>query len=116
MKFSRAIILRRARLIVLAWASASLFFTAVLIVSGFGHKPLGYALYANALHFALWTFAVPILFGFTRAFSIRHGKISNIAVIVLVVAVTATAVTLSLWRIVFSTYFPYRSDYPSLGS
>jgi hypothetical protein len=116
MKFNRAIILRRARLIVLAWASASLFFTAVLMVSDFGHKPLGYALYANALHFALWIFAVPILFGFTRVFPIRHGKISNIAVIVLVVAVTATAVTLSLWTIVFSTYFPYRSDYANLRS
>jgi hypothetical protein len=117
MKFNRAIILRRARLTVLVWAGASLFFTAVLMVSDLGgHKTLSFALYANAVHFALWTLALPVLSRCTRAFPIRHGKIWNIAVIVPVVAVVGAAVTWSLWAIVFSTYFPYRSAYPNLRS
>lgn len=115
MKLNRTIIGRRARLIVMAWAGTSLFFTAVLMLSDLGgHKPLGFALYANAVHFALWTFILPILSRCTRSFPLDSGnRIWNGFALLLIVATLAASVTLTLWAIVFSTYFPYRSSYPT---
>ena len=46
-------VLDRLKFVILGWAAATVFFTAVLEISELGHKPLGFALYANAVHFAL---------------------------------------------------------------
>jgi sensor histidine kinase YesM len=87
------------------------------MVSDLGHKPLGFALYGNAVHFALWTFALPLLSKCTQTFPLNHRKrIWNAAALLLIVALLATLVVLTHWAIVFSTYFPYRSSFPTFKS
>lgn len=105
----------RIKFVILGWVAASLFFTAILMISDLGgHKSLAYALYTNAIHFAFWALALPLLSKCTLVFPLRRGKrIWNAAVLLLVVAITAALVMLSQWAIVFSTFFPYRSDYPT---
>jgi hypothetical protein len=62
----------RFKYVVLGWAGASLFFTAFLMVSDLGgHKPFGFALYTNAVHYALWALALPLLSRATRSFPLR---------------------------------------------
>jgi hypothetical protein len=76
-----------------------------------GDKPFGFALYANAVHFALWTVALPLLSQCTHKFPLGHGKkIWNGAVLLLSVAVFGSVVMLSQWAILYSTYFPYGSS------
>ena len=53
--------LARLRIVILGWAGASLFFTAVLEISELGRKRLGFALYSNAVQFALWVLTLPLL-------------------------------------------------------
>lgn len=65
------IALARLRIVILAWAGASLFFTAVLEISELGHKPLRFALYSNSVHFALWTLVLPFLTRCTRKFPLN---------------------------------------------
>src|SRR5215472_13519067 len=115
MKLNRAVILRRARLTVMAWAGISLFFTAVLMVSDLGgRKPLSFALYANAVQFALWTLLLPVLSWCATSFPIAgQKKIWNGVVVLLIVAVLGALVAVIHWAIIYSTYFPYRSLYPS---
>jgi sensor histidine kinase YesM len=96
-----------------AWAGATLFFTAVLMLSELGHKPLGFALYANAVHFALWGLALPLLSKCIRWFPLTRKKWWHGAVLLLVVAALGTLVMLSQWAILFSTFFPYHSSYPA---
>jgi hypothetical protein len=102
----------RLKLVVLGWAGASLFFTAVLMVSDIGgDKPLAFALYANAVHFALWALALPVLSRCVRRFPLIHAKrMRNAAVLLLTVAGFGFVVMLSQWAILYSTYFPYRSS------
>ena len=50
----------RIKFVILGWVAASLFFTAILMISDLGgHKSLAYALYTNAIHFAFWALALP---------------------------------------------------------
>jgi two-component system, LytTR family, sensor kinase len=116
MSFDPALIGARARIVVPAWAGASLFFTAVLMLSDLGgRKSLGYVLYGNALHFALWACLLPILWRSAKALPITSGRrIWNGFVLLLIVALLAGAVAVCHWAIVYSTYFPYRSLYPSM--
>jgi two-component system, LytTR family, sensor kinase len=99
----------RLKFVILGWAGASLFFTAVLMVSDLGgHKPLGFALYANAVHFALWTLALPLLSKCTLTFPLSRGRrVWNALALLLIVAALGAAVMLSQWAILYSTYFPY---------
>lgn len=114
MILNRAIVLRQARLIVLAWAGASVFFTAVWEISELGHKPLGFALYANAVHFALWALVLPLFIQCIRRFPLKDPKrIRNAGIRLILIAVLAIFVAFMYWAIVFSTYFPYRSSYPT---
>ena len=106
--------LRRAVLVLLAWAAVSLFFTGVLVLSDLGRKPLGFALYANALHFALWALALPILSKCSRMLALDGAnRIRNGALVLAVIVALATAVMLIQWAILYRTFFPYRSDYPT---
>ncbi|HXE33685.1 MAG TPA: histidine kinase [Verrucomicrobiae bacterium] len=102
----------RLKLVILGWAVASLFFTAVLMVSDIGgDKPLAFALYANAVHFALWALALPVLSRCVRRFPLSHAKrIRNAVVLLLTVAGFGFVVMLSQWAILYSTYFPYHSS------
>lgn len=103
--------LLRIRFALLGWALASLFFTAVLLVGSIGdQKPPMFALYANAVHFALWTLLLPFLNRCTRNFPLdgpRRGL--NMAALLLIVAAIAAPVVLVQWAILFFTYFPYHS-------
>jgi two-component system, LytTR family, sensor kinase len=105
----------RLRFAVLGWAGATLFFTVVLMVSDLGgDKPFVFALYTTAVHFALWTLALPLLSRCVRAFPLSAPKkMWNAAVLLLIVALLGSAVLLTHWAIVFHTYFAYRSAYPT---
>jgi two-component system, LytTR family, sensor kinase len=105
--------LARLKIVVLAWAVASLFFTAVLLVSDV-HKPPVFALYANAVHFALWALALPLLSKCTRRFPLAHGrKMWNGAVLLLTAAASGSVVMFVQWTVLYLTFFPYRSEYPT---
>jgi len=102
--------LTRFRIIILAWAGVSVFFTAVLELGELGHKPLGFALYSNAVHFAFWGLALPLLQKCIRLFPLkRRNRIRNGAVRLILVAVLALAVSAAHWAVAFLTWFPYRS-------
>jgi two-component system, LytTR family, sensor kinase len=103
--------LLRIRFALAGWALASLFFAAVLLVGDIdGHKPPLFALYANAVHFALWTLLLPILARCTRRFPLDGPRrIRNAAALLLIVAALAVPVMITQWAILFFTYFPYRS-------
>lgn len=104
----------RLKIVILGWAGASVFFTAVLEISELGHKPLGFALYGNAVHFALWALTLPLLAKCIRRFPLKDAKrIRNIGVRLILVAVLAPLVAFTHWAIIFPTYFPYRSFYPT---
>jgi two-component system LytT family sensor kinase len=106
----------RIRFVLAGWALASLFFTAVLLVGDIdGHKPPIFALYANAVHFALWTLLLPFLARCTRRFPLDGPRrIRNVAALLLIVAALAVPVMITQWAILFFTYFPYHSaTFPS---
>ncbi len=115
MILDRNIVFRRARLIVPAWAGASVSFAALLEISELGHKPIGFALYSSAVHFALWALALPFLMKCIRHFPMKPRPIRNAGIRLILVAALALLVILAHWAIIFSTYFPYRSSYPELG-
>jgi sensor histidine kinase YesM len=109
--------LTRVRIVILAWAGASVFFTALLELSEFGHKPLGFALYANAVHFAFWGLTLPLLEKCIEPFALKKpNRIRNGAICVVVVALLALAVSIAHWGIVFLTWFPYRSSDPTFSA
>jgi hypothetical protein len=87
----------RIKFVILGWVAASLFFTAVLMISDLGgHKPFVFALYANAIHFALWALVLPLLSKCTLTFPLRPGKrVWNAVVLLLVVAIAAALVMFS---------------------
>src|SRR5579864_4693924 len=98
----------------LGWAAASLFFAAVSLVTDVGgHMPWVFALHSNAVHFALWAVALPLLSKCTSRFPMDRGnKIWHSSVLLVIVAMVGSAVMLGQWAIVYSTCFPYRSEYP----
>lgn len=105
----------RLKLALLGWAGASLFFTAVLLVSNLGQKPFGFALYATSVHFALWTIAVPLLARCTRRFQLNgRMKVWNGTILLLIVVALGATIMLAHWSIVFFTFLPYRSADPTL--
>jgi len=108
----------RIRFVLAGWALASLFFTAVLLVGNIGdHKPPAFALYANAVHFGLWTLLLPLLTQCTRSFPLDESRRSrNAAALLLIVAALAAPVMVTHWAILFFTYFPYRSSDLTLWS
>jgi two-component system LytT family sensor kinase len=115
MNLNSTILLRHARVIVSAWAGASVFFTALLEISELGHKPLGFALYSNAVHFALWALTLPFLTKCIQRFPLKDPKrIRNAGIRLILVAVLGLLVTFTHWAIIFPTYFPYRSSYPTI--
>jgi two-component system, LytTR family, sensor kinase len=103
--------LTRLRIVILAWAGASVFFAAVLELSELGHKPLGFALYSNAVHFAFWGLTLPLMGKCIRLFPLkRPNRIRNSVVCLVLVALLAPAVSVAHWGFAFLTWFPYRSD------
>jgi LytS/YehU family sensor histidine kinase len=79
-----------------------------------GRKPLSFALYANAVHFALWRALLPVIWQSVTILPITgRNKGRNGLSLLLIVAILAALVALAHWAIVYTTYFPYRSSYPS---
>jgi two-component system, LytTR family, sensor kinase len=106
--------LARIKIVIVGWAAATVFFTAVLEISELGHKPLGFALYANAVHFALWTLTLPIFVRCIRRFPLKEAKrIRNAGILLILIAVLAMLVNLTHWAIVYPTWYPYRSSVPT---
>jgi two-component system, LytTR family, sensor kinase len=106
--------LARLKIVILGWAGVSLFFTAVLEISELGHKPLGFALYSNAVHFALWTLALPLFVQCVRRFPLKNpNRNQNAGIRLVLIAASATLVDFTHWAIVFPTYFPDRSSLPT---
>ena len=87
----------RLKWVILAWAGASVFFTAVLELSELGHKPLGFALYSNAVHFAFWGLTLPLmgkciqLFPLKKPDRIRNGVVHLVLVAILAPAFIASS-------------------------
>jgi two-component system, LytTR family, sensor kinase len=106
--------LARIKFVIVGWAAATVFFTAVLEISELGHKPLGFALYANAVHFALWALTLPIFVRCIRRFPLKEPKrIRNAGILLILIAVLAMIVDFTHWAIVYPTYYPYRSSVPT---
>jgi two-component system, LytTR family, sensor kinase len=102
------------KLVILGWACASIFFTALLELSELGHKPLGFALYSNAVNIALWTLGLPLLMSFVRRFPWKRWRwLPSIALRLGFIALLAALVALLHWAIVYPSYFPYRAHYPT---
>jgi two-component system, LytTR family, sensor kinase len=101
----------RMRFVLAGWALASFFFTGVLLVGNIGdHKPPTFALYANAVHYALWALLLPFLTRCTRSFPLDGPRRNRNAVaLLLIVAALAAPVMVIQWAILFYTYFPYHS-------
>jgi two-component system, LytTR family, sensor kinase len=109
--------LTRFKIIILAWAGACVFFTGVLELSEFGHKPLGFALYSNAVHFAFWGLTLPLMGKCIRLFPLkRPNRIRNGAVRLVLVTLLASAESIAHWTVVFLTWFPYRSEDPTFSA
>jgi two-component system, LytTR family, sensor kinase len=106
--------LARIKFVILGWAAATVFFTAVLEISELGHKPLGFALYSNAVHFALWAFTVPIFVRCVRRFPLKApNRVRNAGILLILIAVLSLLVDFTHWAFVFATYFPDRSSSPT---
>jgi two-component system LytT family sensor kinase len=106
--------LARLKIVILGWAGASLFFTAVLEISELGHKPLGFALYSNAVHFALWTLALPLFVQCVQRFPLKKAnRIRSVGIRLILIAASAMIVDFMHWAIVYPTYFPDRSSVPT---
>lgn len=102
--------LARLRIVTISWIGAVLFFTALLEISESGHKQLGFALYSNAIHFALWALALPLLAICIKRFPLKtQNRLPNIGIRVVLITVLAPLVAVLDWAILFSTWFPYRS-------
>lgn len=107
----------RIRSVVLGWAGSSLLFAAVLEISELGHKRIGFALYSNAVHFALWALTIPLLALCIQRFPLKAPRrLLNGAIRLLLVAALAPLVAVTHWTIIFPTYFPYRSAYPTFSA
>jgi two-component system, LytTR family, sensor kinase len=107
----------RLRLVILGWACASLFFTAVLEISELGHKDFGFALYSNAVRFVFWGLTLPLMGKCIHLFPLkRPNRIPNGAVRLVLVAALAPAVSIAHWTVVFLTWFPYRASDPTFSA
>jgi sensor histidine kinase YesM len=75
-----------------------------LEISELGHKPLGLALYSNAVHFALWALALPLFIKCIRHFPMKDAKrIRNAGIRLILIAAFVMIVAFTHWAIVFPT-------------
>lgn len=109
--------LARFRNVVAGWAGACLFFTAVLEISELGRKRLGFALYSNAVHFALWALTLPLLSACIQRFPLKGpNRIRNGGIRIVLLAALAPLVAIADWAVVFHTWFPYRAWDPTFSA
>jgi two-component system LytT family sensor kinase len=102
---------------VLGWAAATMFHSVVAWSEFGGQKPLGYMLYASGVRYGLWTLALPLLVKCVKRFPVPHGDgLRNGTVLLLIVLGLASLVSLTWPAIIYSTWFPYQSSFPTLSS
>src|SRR3984957_10097953 len=106
--------LARIKFVIVGWAAATVFFTAVLEISELGHKPLVFALYANAVHFALWALTLPIFVRCIQRFPLKQPKrIRHAGIRHILVEVLAMIVDFTHCGNVYPPYYPHRSSVPT---
>ena len=99
--------LARLRNVVLGWVGASVFFTVVLEISELGRKRLGFALYSNAVHFALWALTLPVLAKCIQRFPLKDPhRIRNGGICLVLVAALAPLVAIHALGHRFPDLFP----------
>ena len=102
---------------VLGWAGATLFHAVVAWTELDGQKPLTFLLYSNGVRYALWTLALPLLANCVKRFPVPHGDgLRNGAILLVIVLGLAPLVSLVWPAIIYSTWLPYRSLFPSSSS
>ncbi|HZA56145.1 MAG TPA: histidine kinase [Candidatus Udaeobacter sp.] len=102
---------------VLGWAAATLFHSVAMWSELDGQKPLGFLLYSKGVHYALWTLALPLLVKCVKRFPVPHAAgLRNGTALLLIVLGLAPLVSLTWPAIIYSTWFPYRSSFPTLSS
>jgi two-component system LytT family sensor kinase len=101
----------------LGWATATLFHSVIAWSELDGQKPLAFLLYSNGVRYALWTLALPLLAKCAKRFPVPHGDgLRNGAILLLIALGVAALVSLAWPTIIYSTWFPYRSLFPTLAS
>jgi two-component system LytT family sensor kinase len=102
---------------VLGWAAATTLHSVVAWSEFGGQKPLGVLLYASGVRYALWTLALPLLVRCVKRFPVPHGDgLRNGTALLLLVFGLASLVSLTWGAIAYSTWFPYRSLFPTFSS
>jgi two-component system, LytTR family, sensor kinase len=102
---------------VLGWAAATILHSVVAWSEFGGQKPLAYMLYASGVRYALWTLALPLLVKCVKRLPVPHGDgLRNGATLLLIVLGLAPLVSLTWPAIIYSTWFPYQSLFPTLSS
>jgi len=102
---------------VLGWAAATTLHSVVVWCEIDGQKPLAYLLYANGVRYALWTLALPLLINCVKRFPVPHKDwLRNGSLLLLILPALASLVSLTWAVIIYSTWFPYRSSFPTLPS
>lgn len=107
----------RLGLAVLGWAAATMFHAVIAWSELDGRKPLTFLLYSNGVRYALWILALPLLVNCVKRFPVPHGNgLRNGAILLLIVVGVASLVSFAWPSILYSTWFPYRSLFPTLSS
>jgi two-component system, LytTR family, sensor kinase len=102
---------------VLGWAIATLFHSVIAWSELDGQKPLAFLMYSNGVRYALWIVLLPPLVQCVKRFPVPHGNgLRNGAILFLIVLGVAPLVSLTWPAILYSTWFPYRSLFPTLSS
>jgi two-component system LytT family sensor kinase len=102
---------------VLGWATATLFHSVIAWSELDGQKPLTLLLYSNGARYALWILALPLLAKCVKRFPVPHGDgLRNGAILLLIVFGLASLVSLVWPTILYFTWFPYSSLFPTFPS
>jgi two-component system LytT family sensor kinase len=102
---------------VLGWAAATTVHSVFMWSEFGGQKPLAQILYVGGVRYALWTLALPLLVKCVKRVPVPHGDgLRNGAVLLVIVLGLAPLVSLAWAAILYSTWFPYRSSFPTFSS
>ena len=104
-------------LAVVGWAAATLFHSVVAWSEFGGQKPLLYILYASGVRYGVWTLALPLLINCVKRFPVPHGDGLRNGIALSLSALTLAPLVSLIWpAIIYATWFPYRSLFPTLSS
>ena len=103
---------RRVLLLLTAWASVSVVFTAVQAsVELNPNKPILFLLFSNGVHFGIWALTLPLLITAVNRFPLQKGKIVRHALVLFSLSlIIGFVVSILFPAIVRSIWFPIRSE------